>query len=148
MNDDEKVILITEKGYSIKFTFADIKPIGRLTSGVKGINLTEGDGITGVINLTSKIDSIILITSKGKGKRMTPADFALQNRGGKGAIALKLDPDDYVAAALSASEDDLILVAGKPNSICVPVKEISIQGKLGGGTKIIERSIVESAIVV
>ena len=148
MNDDEKIILITEKGYSIKFTFADIKPIGRLTSGVKGINLTEGDGITGVINLTSKNDSIILITSKGKGKRMTPADFALQNRGGKGAIALKLDPDDYVAAALSASEDDLILVAGKPNSICVPVKEISIQGKLGGGTKIIERSIVESAIVV
>lgn len=148
MNDDEKVILITEKGYSIKFTFADIKPIGRLTSGVKGINLTEGDGITGVINLTSKNDSIILITSKGKGKRMTPADFALQNRGGKGAIALKLDPDDYVAAALSASEDDLILVAGKPNSICVPVKEISVQGKLGGGTKIIERSQVESAIVV
>lgn len=148
MNDDEKVILITEKGYSIKFTFADIKPIGRLTSGVKGINLTEGDGITGVINLTSKNDSIILITSKGKGKRMTPADFALQNRGGKGAIALKLDPDDYVAAALSASEDDLILVAGKPNSICVPVKEISVQGKLGGGTKIIERSTVESAIVV
>jgi len=148
MNDDEKVILITEKGYSIKFTFADIKPIGRLTSGVKGINLTEGDGITGVINLTSKNDSIILITSKGKGKRMTPADFALQNRGGKGAVALKLDPDDYVAAALSASENDLILVAGKPNSICVPVKEISVQGKLGGGTKIIERSQVESAIVV
>jgi len=148
MNDNEEIILITEKGYSIKFTFADIKPIGRLTSGVKGINLTEGDGITGVINLTSKNDSIILITSKGKGKRMTPADFALQNRGGKGAIALKLDPDDYVAAALSASEDDLILVAGKPNSICVPVKEISVQGKLGGGTKIIERSKVESAIVV
>ena len=148
MNDDEKIILITEKGYSIKFTFADIKPIGRLTSGVKGINLTEGDEITGAINLTSKNDSIILITSKGKGKRMTPADFALQNRGGKGAIALKLDPDDYVAAALSASEDDLILVAGKPNSICVPVKEISVQGKLGGGTKIIERSQVESAIVV
>lgn len=148
MNDDEKIILITEKGYSIKFTFADIKPIGRLTCGVKGINLTERDGITGAINLTSPNDSIILITSKGKGKRMTPADFALQNRGGKGAIALRLDPDDYVAAALSASENDLILVAGKPNSICVPVKEISVQGKLGGGTKIIERSSVESAIVV
>ena len=148
MNDDEKIILITKKGYSIKFTFADIKPIGRLTSGVKGINLTEGDEITGVINLTSKNDYIMLITKEGKGKRMTPADFALQNRGGKGAIALKLDSDDYVAAALSASEDDLILVAGKPNSICVPVKEISVQGKLGGGTKIIERSQVESAIVV
>ena len=79
---------------------------------------------------------------------MTIDNFRSQNRGGKGAIALKLDPDDYVAAALSASEDDLILVAGKPNSICVPVKEISVQGKLGGGTKIIERSIVESAIVV
>ena len=148
MNDDEKIILITEEGYAIKFTFNDIKPIGRLTSGVKGINLRDGDGITGVINFSSNEDYVVLITKEGKSKRMLISDFTIQNRGGRGNMALKLDLNDYVAAALYATEKDLVLIAGKPNSICVPVKEISIQSKLGGGTKIIEKSQVKSAIVV
>ena len=148
MNDDEKIILVTEEGYAIKFTFNDIKPIGRLTSGVKGINLRDGDGITGAINFSSNDDYVVLITKKGKSKRMLISDFTIQNRGGRGNMALKLDPDDYVAAALRATEKDLVLIAGKPNSICVPVNEISIQSKLGGGTKIIERSVVESATII
>ena len=148
MNDDEKIILITKQGYAIKFTFDDIKAIGRLTSGVKGIAKKEDDVVVGVINFSSKDDSFVLITKEGKGKRMSVSDFTIQNRGGRGVMALKLDPDDYVAAALKASEEDAILIAGKPNSICVPVKEISIQSKLGSGTKIIERSQVKSAIVV
>ena len=148
MNDDEKIILITKQGYAIKFTFDDIKAIGRLTSGVKGIAKKEDDAVIGVINFSSKDDSFVLITKEGKSKRMSVSDFTIQNRGGRGVMALKLDPDDYVAAALPATEKDLVLIAGKPNSICVPVKEISIQSKLGSGTKIIERSLVESAIVV
>ena len=148
MNDDEKIILVTEQGYAIKFTFDDIKPIGRLTSGVKGINLRDGDGITGAINFSSNDDYVVLITEEGKSKRMLVSDFTIQNRGGRGSMALKLDPDDYVAAALRATEKDLVLIAGKPNSICVPVNEISIQSKLGGGTKIIERSVVESATII
>jgi len=148
MNDDEKIILVTEEGYAIKFTFDDIKPIGRLTSGVKGINLRDGDGITGAINFSSNNDYVVLITKEGKSKRMLISDFTIQNRGGRGSMALKLDPDDYVAAALRATEKDLVLIAGKPNSICVPVNEISIQSKLGGGTKIIERSVVESATII
>lgn len=148
MNDDEKIILVTEEGYAIKFTFDDIKPIGRLTSGVKGINLRDGDGITGAINFSSNDDYVVLITKEGKSKRMPISDFTIQNRGGRGSMTLKLDPDDYVAAALRATEKDLVLIAGKPNSICVPVNEISIQSKLGGGTKIIERSVVESATII
>ena len=98
MNDDEKIILVTEEGYAIKFTFNDIKPIGRLTSGVKGINLRDGDGITGAINFSSNDDYVVLITKEGKSKRMPISDFTIQNRGGRGVIALKLDPNDYVAA--------------------------------------------------
>ena len=148
MNNDEKIILITKQGYAIKFTFDDIKAIGRLTSGVKGIAKKEDDAVVGVINFSSKDDSFVLITKEGKSKRMSVSDFTIQNRGGRGVMALKLDPNDYMAAALKVSEGDAILIAGKPNSICVPVKEISIQSKLGSGTKIIERSLVESAIVV
>ena len=148
MNNNEKIILVTEEGYAIKFTFDDIKPIGRLTSGVKGINLRDGDGITGAINFSSNDDYVVLITKEGKSKRMLISDFTIQNRGGRGVMALKLDPDDYVAAALRATEKDLVLIAGKPNSICVPINEISIQSKLGGGTKIIERSVVESATII
>ncbi len=71
MNDDEKIILVTEQGYAIKFTFDDIKPIGRLTSGVKGINLKDGDGITGVVNFSSNEGYVVLITKEGKSKRVS-----------------------------------------------------------------------------
>ena len=148
INDKDEVLLITKKGMSIKIPTDDIKPIGRLTLGVKGIALKDGDEVISAIIIKNKTDEIIITTDKGKGKRIKVSDFIIQGRGGRGVNCIKLDPGDQVAAAVSSSLDSSLLIVGKPNSICVPVSEISSQSKIGSGTKIIERSTIQSIVVL
>ena len=146
INDSQEVILITKYGNAIHVPTDDIKPIGRLTSGVKGIGLKENDEVVSALVISSKEEEVIIATHGGKGKRMTLNNFIIQNRGGRGVNCIKLDPDDYIAAAALANPTSSLLVVGKPNSICLPVSEISVQSKSGMGTKIIERSTISSIV--
>ena len=142
IDDSKEVILITKNGNAIHIPTCDIKPIGRLTSGVKGIGLKENDEVISALIISSKEEEIIVITSNGKGKRMSLQNFIIQNRGGRGVNCINLDQGDWIAAAALATKDSSLLIIGKPNSICVPTFEISSQSKTGAGTKVIERSII------
>jgi len=146
--NEQDVILITKTGNGIYVPTNDIKAIGRLTSGVKGIGLKENDEVIAALIVSSKDNEIILTTSTGKGKRIPLNNFIIQNRGGRGISCIKLDLGDYVAAAAMASLNSSLLIVGKPNSICIPVSEITQQSKTGSGTKVIERSIIQSIVVL
>ena len=147
MEDFQEAILITKQGNAIHIPTDDIKPIGRLTSGVKGIKLKENDEVVAALDLMpDNKEEIIIVTSTGKGKRLDRKEFIIQNRGGRGVNCIKLDLDDYIAAAALADPTSSLLVVGKPNSICLPVSEISVQSKSGMGTKIIERSTISSIV--
>ena len=144
--NDEDIFIITEMGNIIKVATKDIKATGRVTYGVKGIGLKEGDGVVATFPVS---DDIGIITSQGKGKRMKADQFIIQNRGGRGVSCIKLDPEDCVAAALSIPKGTMgnsLLIVGKPNSICIPLVELPEQTKLGGGTKVIEWSEVFTAV--
>ena len=138
--DKQNVVLITKMGNAIHVPTDDIKPIGRLTSGVKGIGLKENDEVVAAMPILSKDETIMIATSTGKGKRLDFKDLIIQNRGGRGVSCIKLDQGDYVAAAALTSLDSSLLIIGKPNSICIPVIEIPIQSRVGSGVKIIEHS--------
>ena len=146
--NEQDVILITKTGNSIHIPTNDIKAIGRLTSGIKGIGLKENDEVIAALVISSKDSEIVLTTSTGKGKRISLNNFVIQNRGGRGVNCIRLDQGDYVAAAALASLNSSLLIIGKPNSICIPVSEITQQSKTGSGTKVIERSIVQSIVVL
>ena len=146
--DEQDVVLITKLGNSIYVPTNDIKAIGRLTSGVKGIGLKDNDDVVTALVVSSKDDEIVLTTSSGKGKRISLNNFVIQNRGGRGVNCIKLDQGDYVAAAALASLNSSLLIIGKPNSICIPVSEITQQSKTGSGSKIIERSLIQSIVVL
>lgn len=142
IDDSKEVILVTKNGNAIHIPTCDIKPIGRLTSGVKGIGLKENDEVVSALIISSKEEEIVIVTSSGKGKRMSLQNFIIQNRGGRGVNCINLDQGDYIAAAALATKDSSLLIIGKPNSICIPASEFSSQSKTGMGTKVIERSIV------
>ena len=147
MEDFQEVILITKFGNAIHIPTDDIKPIGRLTSGVKGINLKEDDEVISALDLMpDNKEEIIIITSAGKGKRISRKEFIIQNRGGRGVSCIKLDQGDWIAAAALADNNSSLLIIGTPNSICIPASEISIQTRSGMGTKVIERSNVNSIV--
>lgn len=147
MNDNEEVIITTKKGLIIKIPTDDIKAIGRLTTGVKGIGLKEDDIVVSAFPL-NKNNDIVIITRNGKGKRLKASDIIIQSRGGRGMSCIKLESKDEVVAAAATLDNSSLLIIGKPNSLCIPVSEIPIQTKNGSGTKMIERGLVQSIVVL
>lgn len=146
--DEEDIILITKNGNAIRVPTNDIKAIGRLTSGVKGINLKENDEVVSALVIQNKDNEVAIITSTGKGKRLTLNNFVVQNRGGRGVSCIKLDHGDQIAAAAIINQASSLLVIGKPNSICVPAIEFAEQSRTGMGVKIIERSVIHTMVKI
>ena len=135
--DEEDVILITKGGYAIHFETKSINPIGRLTSGVKGIKLSENDEVENILPVHKTTDSIAIIGKDGLGKKMELSDFPLQGRGGKGIIIYK--GADIVGSEMIAAEDNLLLVGDK--TLCISTKDIPMLGKTAVGNILIKGNV-------
>jgi len=146
--NEEEVVIGTKFGNVIKVPTDDINPIGKATSGVKGISLKENDEVISAFTLYENIKYFGVFTHSGNSKKMDINTLIIQKRNGRGMNITRLEKEDYIIAIAPLKDDDSILVVGKPNSICTTVSEISEQSKNGLGTKIIERSTVESVIVL
>lgn len=146
--NDEDIILITKNGIGIRFVSTDIAAIGRVTCGVKGINLKEDEVIAGIPVNKDSTCKIAIFSKQGYGKLLKINEFSTQGRGGRGVFVFKSDQKsgDIVAAALMGGDEDTLLISGKPNSVVIAAKEISTQGKAASGVKIIEKSQIERVI--
>ena len=141
--NEEELILISKDGMSIHFATEDIAPIGRVASGVKSIKLNEGDYVLTALPVHKETDFVALFTSGGYGKKVPISEFPIQGRVGKGVYAYKLDKvlGELVGAAMVSDEDNM-LVMGKPNSICFSSTEIPVVGRTGQGNMMIKNSSV------
>ena len=133
---DEDLILISKKGMMIRFTTSDIAPIGRVTAGVRGIKLNDGDEILAGI-MVKEGQSLALINKSGTGKRCALTEFTPQGRGGKGVKGC----GEEIAGAALVSDDDSLLLIGKPNSICIEASELPEQSRTTIGVKIAKNEI-------
>ena len=146
--NEEDIIIGTKFGNVIRIPSNDINPIGKLTCGVKGIALKENDKVVSAFYLSKDINYLGIFTHNGNSKKMDINIFTIQKRNGRGNSIISLEENDYIASVVPLTKEDSILVIGKPNSICTTVPELSEQSKNGSGTKIIERSTVQSVIVL
>ena len=88
--DNKKdIILVTKYGQCIRFKDTDVRSTGRVSMGVRGINLSDGDEIIGM-QLCSQGDYLLIVSEKGMGKRTSMSEFSVQNRGGKGVKCYKI----------------------------------------------------------
>ncbi len=140
--DEEDLILITKKGMSIKFSTKDIAPIGRVTSGIKGIKLNKDDSVLSGIVLESKVETIGFVSEKGYGKKVNVSDFTAQGKGGKGVIVYK----ELLAGAVGLQSNDNILLLGKKKSICISEIDLPLLGKIAVGNQIIKETEVNSIV--
>ena len=127
---------------SIRFETAAIAPIGRVTSGVKSIKLSEDDEVLIGLPIHKETDTLAVFTKSGYGKKTVLDEFPVQGRGGKG---LKCSGDEIVGAALISDEDNILLV-GIPNSICFSAKDIPALGRVSLGNSMIKNSIVKKVV--
>ena len=145
--NEENIMIITKKGMSIYFETKNINPIGRVAAGVKAIKLNEKDEvITGIPVYDTNLD-LAIFTSGGLGKKMKISDFTIQNRAGKGVIIYKNSTvsDDIVGATVITDEDNILLI-GKPNSICISSKDIPLLTKVGMGNIMIKNSKINKIV--
>ena len=145
--NEENMIIITKKGMSIYFETKGINPTGRTSMGVKAIKLNEDDEvITGIPIYDTDLD-LAIFTSGGLGKKMKISDFTIQNRAGKGVSIYKnsITSDNLVGATI-VSNDDNILLIGKPNSICISSNDIPLLTKAGMGNIMIKNSKISKIV--
>lgn len=139
--NDEDVIVITKNGMGIKFVTKDIAPIGRIATGVKAIKLKEGDEV--LVGLpVSQNNDVGIFTMSGLGKRVKASEIPTQNRGGVGVII----SESLVAGAALIDDSDNLLIIGRPNSICIEAKDISIMGRTAAGVQVVNGSKIERVI--
>lgn len=141
--NDEEIIVITENGFGIHFESKNITPIGRVTQGVKAINLSENDNVLQGL-LYEKQPYLFLTSQKGLGKRIKTEELILQTRGGKGIIISK--EEKLVGAFLSSDLNGSVFVFGNPNSICIPCEDYPLLSRTAAGVMLINGSKVYSAI--
>lgn len=143
---DEKVILVTKKGFAIKFETKSIDPTSRVTMGVKGIKLAEGDEVLLGLPVHDEVnDYFTVVTEDGCGRRLKIKNIPLQNKGGIGAKVCA-DGKKIAAAAMLAETDEAVII-GTPNNICISAKDIPVlENRMTEGSKLINGSKVNYII--
>lgn len=142
--NDEDMIIITKKGYSIHFETKEIAAIGRVTAGVKAIKLADDDEVLVGLPIRNKKETIAVFSSFGNAKKTNIDEFPLQARAGKGVVAYKVSPatGDVVGATMINDEDNILLV-GK-TSICVAATDIPQLGRAATGNIMIKNGQINS----
>ena len=140
--DEEDFIILTRQGMSIHFETKAIAAIGRVTAGVKSINLAEGDEVVIGLPIHNKTDYLASFDVNGVGRKTSLDEFPVQGRGGKG---LKITSGTLAGAAL-VSDEDTILLIGKPNSICINTTDIPLLKRTAQGNIMIKNSTIQGVI--
>lgn len=132
----EEVFLVSADGMSIRFPETDVRPTGRVSMGVKGMTLSEGDYCVSM-QLGIQGTYMLCITEKGLGKRTPIEEFRIQSRGGKGIKCYNLNErTGRIVDMKMVNEDAEILVVTTEGIIIrTQVREISINGRYASGVK-------------
>ena len=134
-NDD--IILSTFGGMCIRFNEADVRPMGRVSRGVRGIKLSDGDYVVGM-SAASEGDDLLVVTENGFGKKTPLTEYKTQTRGGKGVTTYRIsDATGNIAGITVVSEsDDIMLITSEGVVIRMKTREISRIGRLTKGVRL------------
>lgn len=135
----DKVILVSDAGKAIKWDESQVRGMGRNTTGVKGITLTDGANLLGMEISNDKGD-LFVITEKGYGKRTPVSDYPEQNRGGQGVYTIQMTIKKGLLAGLKvvAPQHELMIISTEGVVIRVKVNDISQLGRSTQGVKIMD----------
>ena len=140
LTDGEKdIILGASNGKAIRFSESDIRPMGRISAGVRGILVNDPDVVVGMAIVSTDGDEIVIVTDKGYGKRTNVDAFRVQVRGGKGVKALNLTAKNGKLASILTvrGDEDLMVVTDKGMIIRTHLDQILTIGRDTQGVRII-----------
>ncbi len=144
---NDKVMLFNSNGKAICFNEEDVRTMGRLARGVRGIRLKEGQKVISLIVIsesdleegTEENRKILTATENGFGKRTDVSAYTVQGRGGQGLIAIQTSErnGDAIGAVLVNEDDEIMLISDKGILVRTPVKDVSVVGRNTQGVNLI-----------
>ena len=137
VREGDKVILVSTDGKAIMFPEGDVRPMGRDTSGVRGITL-KGDAKMLGMEITNGNGDLFVITEKGYGKRTPVAEYPEHKRGGQGVYTITMTDKkgNLAACRVVGPQHELMIVSTDGVVIRVKVKDISKLGRSTQGVKV------------
>jgi DNA gyrase subunit A len=143
------VFLGSKGGKAIRFHESDVRPSGRVATGVRGMRLAQGDRIVGM-EVLSHGQTLFAVTENGFGKRTSIDEYPVQKRGGMGVISIKTTERNgqVVGILLLEEDDDLMLMTNIGKIIRMPIKGISVISRRTQGVTLMGMGIDEEERVV
>ena len=151
-DNDQDILLVTKYGQCIRFHETDVRSTGRVSMGVRGMNLSDNDVVIGM-QMSSQGKDLLIVSEKGMGKRTSMDEFTRQNRGGKGVKCYKITEKTGNVVGMKAVDDDSEIMIINTEGIVIRMKceDISVYGRITSGVKLInlpENDIVASVAKV
>ena len=151
ITDGQREILLgTRQGIVIRFKEEEVRSMGRMAYGVRGVTLEEGNEVIGMETiLADSTTAILTITEGGYGKRTAVADYRIQGRGGKGIISVKTtDRNGQAVSFLQVRDDDEIMImAAKGKLLRCRVDDIRETGRNTQGVRVLDLEGVDDRVV-
>jgi DNA gyrase subunit A len=138
-DNKEDIFLFTKYGQCIRFKETDVRPTGRTTMGVIGMNLTADDEVI-AMQMASQGDAVMIVSEKGLGKATMIREFSVQNRGGKGVKCYKITEKsgNLIGVKSVGKEDELMLITTEGIIIRIRVINTALLGRITSGVKLID----------
>jgi DNA gyrase subunit A len=148
---DQQIVLSTREGQAIRFREDEVRPMGRGTYGVVGMELEEravkeGKTVTLVkdevvsIAVVRDTETLLTVSERGYGKRTEASEYRLTHRGGKGVITMNVTEKTgkVVGVRQVGPDDQLVLVTDRGNIIRLAVKQVRITGRNAQGVRLVK----------
>jgi DNA gyrase subunit A len=146
----KQILIATHDGMAIRFKETDVRPMGRVARGVRGVSLRKSDFVVGVCSIEDEEQKILTISEKGFGKRTDAGSYRLIKRGGKGVINMKTtDKTGKVVASFPVEDDsEIMIITQKAKLIRIGVENVRETGRSAQGVMLIrtnQNDLVTSA---
>ncbi len=139
---EDKIMLITKFGKSIRFKESDVREMGRAAQGVTGIKFKkDGDEVISMVKANDDNQKLLVISEKGMGKSTKLKHYAVQKRGGSGVFTFRMKAMDKTGALVNAKiirdeVEEAVLISEKGIIIKVPIESLKELGRQTSGVKI------------
>jgi DNA gyrase subunit A len=132
VEETQDVLLVSHKGMSIRFTASDsaMRPMGRSTSGVKGMDFRDGDELLSA-SVVTDAGYVFVVTEGGFAKRTSTDEYRVQGRGGLGIKVAKLQEarGDLAGALIVSDDDEVLVVLASGKVVRSSVAEVPAKGR-------------------
>ena len=143
-NGSEEILIAARDGRCCRFDETDARPMGRNSTGVRGINIEDDDEVIGAINYDPKAEdaaahTVLVVSENGFGKRTDFDEYRITKRGGKGVKTINVtEKTGKLIAIKNVTEDnDLMIIEKSGLTIRMAVSDIRVAGRATQGVKLI-----------